>query len=245
MKRGTGYEPQVRKVLALLLAIALLGFGIIYWMSDNLGELAADAISHYGSTMTRARVGVEHVDIHPSTGKGVISGLFIGNPKGFKTPHALSVQSIEIDVDLASVASDVIVVRMILISKPDVIYEKGESLTNFDAIQRNIEAYLGPANKRASRSGPRLIVNELTIANATAYASAPFMEGKSVSIPLPDISLRNLGADKGGVTPGELGEEIAGALKARLSPAANFKRMTNSAEAALDKAGLAIKSLFK
>jgi len=237
-------EPRVKKLLFPLLIVALLGFGTLYWITDNLGEVAAGAITHYGSAMTKARVGVEHVEIHPSTGKGVISGLLIGNPREFRTPHAIRVEAIEIDVDLNTLASDAIVVRMVLVSKPDVIYEKGEKLTNFDAIQRNIESYLGPAGKKAQRGNTRLIVEELTICDATAHASAPFMQGKTVSIPLPDISLRDIGKAKGGVSPGELGQEIAEAMKARLSVAGNLERLKRSTGEALDKAGASIKGLL-
>ena len=233
----------MKKYLYSLLVLALLGVGALYWLSDNIDELVASAITHHGSAMTQARVGVEHVEIQAKNGKGVISGLFVGNPKGFKTPHALRVERIELDVDLSTVAKDVTVVRLLVIDKPDVIYEKGEGMTNFDAIQKNIATYLGPQKK--VQGGTRLIIEELTICNAQAQASAAFMGGKTISIPLPDISLKNVGKAKGGVTPGELGQEITNALKARLSVSANFDRLKKSTGEALDKAGSAIKGLLK
>jgi hypothetical protein len=195
--------------------------------------------------MTQARVGVEKVEIAPKNGKGVISGLLLGNPKGFKTPFALRVERIEIDVDLSSVAKDVTVIRMLVITSPDIIYEKGETGTNFDAIQKNIAAYLGPKGNARRQGGTRLIIEELTICNANARASADFMGGKTISIPLPDIALKNVGKASGGVTPGELGQEISRALKARLSVAGNFERLRKSAGETLDKAGNAIKGLLK
>lgn len=78
-----------------------------------------------------------------------------------------------------------------------------------------------------------------------AQASAAFMNGKTVSVPLPDITMKNIGRAKGGITPGELGREVAGALKAKLSGAVSFDRLMKSGGAALDKAGSAIKGLFK
>jgi hypothetical protein len=233
----------VKKYLYPLLIFTLLGVGALYWLSDNLDELIAQAITQHGSAMTQARVGVEHVEIHPKSGKGVVSGLVIGNPKGFKTAYALRVERIEVDIDLATLAEDAIVVRMLIIDQPDVIYEKGEVMTNFDVIQKNIAAYLGP--KKQGKGGTRLIIEELTLCNARAQASAGFMGGKTVSIPLPDISLKNVGKAKGGITPGELGQEIANALKAKLSVAGNFERLKNSTGEVLDKAGSAIKGLLK
>jgi hypothetical protein len=71
------------------------------------------------------------------------------------------------------------------------------------------------------------------------------MDGKTVSVPLPDITLHNLGKAKGGIPPGELGQEIAGALKQMLSSAVSFDGLAKSAGQSLDKAGAAIKGLFK
>ncbi len=218
----------MRKFLFPLLTIALLVFGALYWLTDNLDEIVADAISHHGSAMTQARVGVEKVEISPAKGTGVISGLLIGNPKGFKTPYALRVNNIAVDVDLSTLNQDVTVIRTLVIENPDVIYEKSNGSTNFDAIPKNIAAYLGPT-KGGSRGSIRMIVEELTICNANAQASADFMGGKTVSIPLADIVLKNVGKANGGVTPGELGQEVAHALKAKLSAAGNFERLRKSA----------------
>lgn len=232
----------MKKRLFPLLILALLVFGGLYWLTDNLDQIVADGIAQHGSAMTRARVGVERVEIAPSSGKGVISGVMIGNPQGFKTPYALRVERIEIEVDLASLAQDVTVIRSLVISHPDVIYEKSNGTTNFDSIQKNIAAYLGPRTQ--ARGNTRLIIEELTICNANAQASADFMNGKTISIPLPDIALRNVGQAKGGITPGELGQEIAGALKAKLSLAGNFERLKQSTGNALGQIGAAIKGLL-
>ncbi len=234
----------MKKLLFPLLTVALLVFGGLYWLTDNLDEIVAGAITHHGSAMTKARVGVEKVNIAPSSGKGVVSGLLVGNPKGFKTPFALRASSIAVDVDVATLTQDVTVIRSLVIEGPDVIYEKSNGTTNFDAIQMNIASYLGPASS-GRRGNTRLIVEELTICNANAQASAGFMGGKSISIPLPDITLKNVGLAKGGVTPGELGQEIANAMKAKLSLAGNFERLKKSTGESLDKAGSAIKGLLK
>lgn len=46
-------------------------------------------------------------------------------------------------------------------------------MTNFDAIQKHIADYLGPAGSKDG--GKKLIVELLTIRNAKAQASAAFM----------------------------------------------------------------------
>ena len=233
----------MKKIAAVLLVLVAVIGGALFWLSGNIDGLIKDAIENYGGAMTQAKLSVGSVKIAPADGKGTISNLAIGNPAGFKTSHALKVARIDIDVDIASVTRDVIVIRNIAVVAPDVIYEKGDAMTNFDAIQKNIATYLGPADGK--KDGKKLIVEQLTIRDAKAQASAAFMNGKTVSVPLPDITLKNIGRAKGGITPGELGQEVAGALKARLTGAVSFDRLMKSAGEALGKAGSAIKGLFK
>lgn len=214
-----------RLAAAVLVVIAIVG-AAIFWLTGNIDGLIKDAIASYGSAMTQAKVSVGSVKIAPADGKGSIGNLVIGNPAGFKTAHAMKVSQVEVEIDVSSLTKDVIVIRRIAIKAPDVIYEKGASMTNFDAIQKNIANYLGPADGKQvdKKGGKKLIVEELTIRGAKAEASATFMNGKTMSVPLPDITLKNLGKAKGGITPGELGQEVARVMTAKLGSAVRLRR---------------------
>jgi len=234
----------MKKIIAVVLVLLAAVAGALFWLSGNIDGLIKTAIEEYGSAMTGAKVSVGAVKIEPGDGKGAISQLLIGNPPGFKTAHALKVGRVEIAVDLASLTKDAILIRSISVQAPEVIYEKGETTTNFDAIQKNIASYLGPS-KDKQEAGKKLIVEHFVIRDAKAEASAAFMNGKTVSLPLPDISLRNLGKSKGGITAGELGQEVIAALKSKLTGAFSFDKLMKSTGEALGKAGAAIKGLFK
>lgn len=236
----------MKKLAALAALLALVLAGGAWWLSHNMDGLVKHAIEKYGSEMTRARVSVGAVEIRPADGRGVIRGLTVGNPAGFKTAHAMQVAEIEVALDIGTLTGSVITVKKIAIKAPQISYEKGDSLTNFDAIQKNIADYLGPADRKAKDAdAKKLIVEDLQVTGARAQASAAFMNGKTVSIGLPDIALKNLGKSKGGATPGELGQEIVAAIKARLSAALSFDSLMKSMDSAVDKAGGAIKGLFK
>jgi hypothetical protein len=233
------------KKLAIAFAIVLVGVAAgLFWLRDNIDGLIRDAIVKYGSDMTLAGVSVGSVELRGTDGGGVIRDLTIGNPLGFKTPYALKVGEIEVVVDVASVARDVVVVRRIAVKAPDVIYEKGEAMTNFDALQKNVAAYAGASATKGER-GKKLIVEEFIVTGAKAQASAGFMQGKTVTVPLPDIALRDLGKAKGGIPPGELGQEVAAALKQRLSSAISFDALAKSVGRAYEKTSAAIKGWFK
>lgn len=215
----------------LLLLVALLAGGA-YWFFGNLDLIVKHAISHYGSQMTQAKVKVDAVQIRTADGLGVVRGLVIGNPQGFKSAHALKVGVIEVAVDIRTLTDDVVVVKRIVIESPDVIYEKAASGTNFEAIQHNIshavasgtaggpEAPVKPARK--------LIVDEFIIRNAHAQAASAALLGQSVSATLPDIVLKNLGRNEGGLTPAQLGDRVAKAISQRLLASLGFDRVLKS-----------------
>jgi len=225
-------------VLLLLLIV-----GGAFWLQGNLDGLVQAAIGKYGSAMTGATVKVQAVKLKTIDGHGLLKGLLVGNPAGFKTPYAVKADTIELEVDVASLTKDVVLVKKIAVLAPEVIYEKGDARTNFDAIQANIAAYLGPAQNTGP--GKKLIVQEFVIHGAKAQVSASFLNGQTVTVALPDITLRDLGKAKGGLTPGELGLEITNAVEKRLLSSVNMGALAKSVGSALDKAGSAIKGLFK
>ena len=228
---------------AVLVLVAVIG-AVVFWLSGNLDGLIKNAMANYGNAMTQAKVAVDEVKVAPIDGKGTLGNLVIGNPAGFRTPHAVKVGRIEVDIDIASVTRDVILIRRIAIVAPQVNYELGSAMTNFDAIQKNIASYLGSADNK-KKGGTKLIVEELTIRQAKARASAALMGTRTVSVALPDITLRNLGKAKGGMTPGELGQHVAAALTAKLTSAVSFEKLLQSSAGGTAKAGSALKGLFK
>lgn len=219
-----------------LALVAMLVIGVAWWLHRGLDSIVQRAIGHYGSQMTGSRVAVDAVELRAVDGRGVIRGLVVGNPAGFRAPHAIKVGVIDVSLDARTIADPVVVIRRIVIESPDVIYEKGESQTNFEAIQQHIAQALGTsANRSDSGTGTgsssksrRLIVQELVIRNARAQATAAGLAGQSISTTLPDITLRDIGREQGGVTPAQLGQIVTKALTQRLVASLGFERAFKS-----------------
>lgn len=228
----------------IVLVVALLVAAVVLWLRGNLDGLVQESIAAHGSAMLRARVGVGGVELHPQDGKGTIHDLSVANPVGFQTPYALKVGTIALDLDVASLTQEVVHIRSLVIESPDVIYEQGTGTTNLDAIQKNIAAYLGPAQNKSGKISKRLVVDELRIRSARAQASASIMQGKTVAVPLPDITLRDLGKAQGGIPPAELGREVVQALKQSLAAGVRFDSLGQSAGQVVDKAGDAVRNLL-
>lgn len=63
------------------------------------------AIEGFGPEMMQAEVHVSSVNISTGDGQRRLSGLNLGNPRGFKTDHALKADTIEIMIEPASITS--------------------------------------------------------------------------------------------------------------------------------------------
>lgn len=226
----------MKKIGITFILLLVIIAGALFWLRNNLDGLVRNAMTEYGSEMTQAKVSVGSVKIDAMNGEGVISDLVIGNPKGFKTPYAFKVKEVTIAIDPASIAGDVVTVKKITIIAPDVIYEKGVHMTNFDVIQKNIADFVGAS---ASEAAPgeasqetKLIVEEFKIRNSTAQASAAFMDGEMVTVNLPNLTMRNIGKAEGGITPGALGQRIADAMEKQLLKAISFDKLAKTAQQA-------------
>jgi len=234
---------------AIVLAIAAAGI----WVYSSLDSLVQAAIETYGPEITQSPVKVAAVKLSPADGSGAIRGLQVNNPKGFKTEHAVKAGAIELSIEPASLAREVVVIRRIAVLAPEINYETSDAGSNFDVIQKNVDGYLqrtlGKREPEAKDKAPgkKLIVEALVIRDAKVSYAPATLQGKKVELPLPPIELRNIGKAKGGVTSGELAGEVIAALKGQVSRAVTqpFKGAAEAAGNAARGVGDKVKGLFK
>ncbi len=128
--------------------------------------------------------------------------LAIGNPDGFKTKQALSLDEISMTLDIKSLTTDVIRIKELTLVKPEITYEYAAGNSNLDGLQRNIERAISHHKQKAqpSESGKKLIIEHLCVKSARAQVSAELLNGEAVSVPIPDVHLQNIGRKSVGVT---------------------------------------------
>jgi hypothetical protein len=205
---------RIVAAVAALAVVALVAAGV--WLYLSLDHVVKRAIETYVPEILRATVELDEVKLSPADGSGALRGMRIGNPQGFRAPHAATVGTVELALDPATVAKDVVLVRRIAVDRPSITYEPGAKGSNFDALQRNVERYIGAGGD--TKGGRKLIVESLTIRNArVTYAPQVGRGTATISFDLPEIELRNVGKARGGVTPGELAKIVVDALAARIA----------------------------
>ncbi len=171
----------------------------------------------------------------------------MGNPKGFNIDEAASPGHIKVMIDTATVTSNLVVVKEVVITAPRITYELGADGSNFDAIRRNVKAYVGGGSGGAGKDdasgatkdgtkddGTNLIIENLYIRGGEISVSAPILGGKKATVPLPAIHLKDIGKKSKGASPAEVADKL-------------MKELTGSAQKAVASLGIggALDSLTK
>jgi hypothetical protein len=204
--------------LTALVVILIVGVIVLY---SSLGAIITKAVNHEGPEIIQAKVHLDETVIDATSGKGSLHGLLIGNPEGFETESAFKMDKIEITLDTGSITSSTVIINEINIQAPDVTYELGSGGSNIAAIQKNVDAYVkkhaGASDSKEKseakeEGGPKMVIDHVYIKDGKVNISASLLGGKSMTVPLPDIHLKDIGKKQKGATPGEVTKSIIGAL---------------------------------
>jgi len=106
---------------AIVVVIAIINFGL-----SNLGPIIKKAVNSYGPKITKTELHVDDVGVSIFSAEAKIKIFFLGNPSGFKTPSAMEVGSVLVDVDEKSLSNNTIVIDRIEVIRPEITYEKKE-----------------------------------------------------------------------------------------------------------------------
>ncbi len=199
---------MAKKILLSLVALGVLLLGVAYFtFSKIINKGVKTGIEKFGPEITQTEIKLEGANISPLNGTGVLKGLLIGNPEGFKSEKAFSLNKIEVNLEVASLLSNKIVIEKIYVSDPHIVYEKKLMTDNLKQLLKNIEEYAGEEGEEESEI--RLEIKELSIVDGKITVG---ILGKGLTVPLPDIHLAGLGSKSDGITPDQMAGEIMKAV---------------------------------
>jgi hypothetical protein len=233
MKKGLKVGGGVAAVLIVVLAV------VFYFVFTSLGSLIVAAVERFGSEATQAEVVLKGAEVSVTSGEGALRGLRVGNPKGFATDSAVRLGEISLKLDVATVTSDPVVIKEIVVQAPEVTYELGEAGSNIDALKRNVDRYTkqksggGGGQGGGGATAPKLIIENLYLRDGTIKVSVTGLGGKTENVRLPTIHLRNIGKDTGGATPDQVMKvvfsHVSGSVGKAVAPLA-LDAVTGAAE---------------
>lgn len=196
--------------LIVLIVLVLL---VISLFLDGAVKRGIETI---GPKLTKVDVKLDTVSLSLLSGSGAIKGLVVGNPEGFKTPHAIQVGSASLSLQPRSLFADKVVIRSIRVVAPEITFEYGPGGNNLSRIQANVQAATGSSTNAANKEaqgGKKLEVDDFTITGAKVNVSVQQLGGKPLTVTLPDIHLTDLGKGPEGITGAELTKAVLAQLE--------------------------------
>ena len=214
----------MKKFLLILLTIIILLAGGICGLYLNLESIVKASVAKYGSQLTGTEVALDGFRLSLRKGEAELKGLCIANPEGYQTPQILSLGSVYVRLDMRSLLKPVIVVEEIRIANPEIAYElKSVAHNNVSdllaAVNKNAAAAAakpaadqtyatraakpavssgGSAKSASSSGGKKVIINALNITGGKVSLGATFGgKGAAASVPLPAVTLKDIGHEKG------------------------------------------------
>ncbi len=245
----------MKKVILIFGVLGVVGVVMLFVFSKMIGSGIKSVVETYGPSVTQTPITLEEVQLSAFSGSGMISGLVVGNPEGFKTPHSIKLDGFSLKLEPMSVLSDKIVINEIIIEGPEFIMETGLGLqkSNIGTILANIEEFTGEseAAEEEETSSKNVQIDLLRITGAQVKISNKLLGGQALTVPLPDIELTDIGADDEGSTFGESMKVVFQAINQGIvssvsqSGSAVGEQLQNVGESAKKKLGGLLQGLKK
>ena len=245
-----------KRLIQILVAVVILLLVVGVVVVASLDGIVRKGVVTIGPKA--AKVDVQLTAAHVSLlSPGVkLDGLIVGNPPGCKTPTAIAVGRVSVQVQGSSALSKKLIVDSIDVEAPVITIEGGLRKNNLTQIEQNINDYLGGSsasgsgNSSESQSSRKLQVNDLHITGAKLQVNSFLSRDKTVTLSLPDIHLTGLGTGPDGIAPLEVAEDalrsiLSASVTAMASDASHLgKDFGKDAASGAKKAAGALKGLF-
>ena len=144
---------MIKKIFLFLVILAVAAVAAIFFFGSSvLNKSIKTGVEKYGPEVTQTPVRLDDVSLSILSGNGTLTGLYVGNPDGYKSENIFALGQIEVDIDTSTVFSDKIIINKIIIQKPEISYEKTLMSSNIKALMANIDAFTGSADENAPKA---------------------------------------------------------------------------------------------
>lgn len=208
-------------------AIVVIVAVVVFLGLSNLGPIIKKAVNTYGPKITKTELHVADVGVSILSAEAKIKNFFLGNPEGFKTPSAVQVGAVFVNIEEKSLAGNPIIIDRIEVKSPEITYEKKGKTDNFQSILNNVNKATAfeKSSTTASedkKAGKKLIIRDFIISEGKVnVALAVYGLGqKEINVPLPDIHLKDIGKEKNGASVAEVSKQIFAALYGKITSGA-------------------------
>ena len=191
----------------LLIGGILAGLGLIgvIVLTFFLGNIVTAGVNRFAPQITQTTVVLSSATISPLSGSGTLSGLVVGNPKGWSSTNLCTLGKIHLDVQPFSILGDHVIVNDITIEAPEFNYETKVISSNVADLLKNIEQVMGGTNgaQATTKTGKpiKFEVRHFRLENGWVRLG---VGPAAMKLPMPPVELNDLGTKEGGITSDQL-----------------------------------------
>jgi uncharacterized protein involved in outer membrane biogenesis len=202
------------------IVVAAVVVGVLV-MVGKINPIVKGGVEKAGPVILKAPVSLDSVNISFFSGSGEFKGFTVGNPEGYKTAHAFSMDRLKIDLDVKSVTSDKVHKKNIILDSPNIIYEGSLGKSNLSQLQANASGFTaagdsGDKKEGSSGGGKKMIIDQILIDNGSISVSMGILQGQKLTVPLPRIELNDIGKESDATIADVMGEILAAINNAAL-----------------------------
>jgi hypothetical protein len=242
---------NTRKMVISFAVLAVIGIAVVVWIGGSLNSIVKAGVEKYGPRITETNVQLASVKLQVREGRGTLRGLRIANPEGFSRADAVSLGEITLDLDVATLGKEPIVIETIRVAGPELLLEiSKDGKTNLGAIQNAAERYAPPqaggidgSLKSTDKPMPRIVVKKFEFAGGTLRLDPTAIGGEKSERELGSFTLTNLGGTNAGLPADQLGREMLRAVVRRAIEKGTAGELERLAKDKLGEAGGLLRSL--
>jgi hypothetical protein len=241
----------MKKILIrIVIVLVVLVIAAVIALSMFLDGAVKKGVETVGPQLTKVSVKLDGVNLSVLGGSGSIKGFAVGNPEGYKSPHAITVGSASVAVSPGSLLADKVVVRHLRLEAPEITIEGSPMNNNLTKILDNVKAASGSSGETTpaeseSGAGKKMQVDEFLMKDAkVTYV----ISGQPYVLNVPEIKLTGLGTGPDGITAAELTDLALSRLISELGPILSqeaSKLGKQAVDSALDKANQKLNDFLK
>ncbi|HEX5132156.1 MAG TPA: AsmA family protein [Candidatus Krumholzibacteria bacterium] len=204
----------------VVLLLGIVGIGV--YLYNNINPIVKSAIEKNGSAILGTDVSVGSVSISLKSGRGTIRDIRVKNPEGFDSGDVFTLDEITVDIHVASLNKDPIVIDEIRIAAPNanvVLDEQGRS--NIAVIKAAADRYQAasakhPAGKQDAGYEKRFRIEKFSFEEGHVTADATALGKGTIEATLPPLHLTEVGGPAGDA-PDAIGKTVTRAFLGAVS----------------------------
>lgn len=224
-KKSKWFRKTFKWLIISIVLLLILAVGGIYWAYNyyDWHSKVRHMVHIYGSQVVGTDVNIGRIDISLKDGHGSVSDITVGNPNGYSKDLIINLGKVAVQVNKDSLIKAIketaqksgpkvktIIIDEVRITKPEVTYElMNLNRNNANDVLGNIQKNTASSAKEEPKPQDKdavqynVAVKKVVVENGTATVAAGLLGvSKSLSVPLPTITINNVGTDKQGVTIG-------------------------------------------